>query len=70
VTIFGIVPNVEQPMDNPVAGFFSLQMLMTSRGRAHSATDYGRWLHEAGFTGLRAERCPAGPQTLLSAIAT
>jgi SAM-dependent methyltransferase len=69
VAIFEIVPDVEQPMANPVAAFFTLQMLMTSRGRAHSVSDYGRWLGEAGFTGLRAERCPAGPHTLLSAIA-
>jgi 2-polyprenyl-3-methyl-5-hydroxy-6-metoxy-1,4-benzoquinol methylase len=67
VAIFEIVPDERRPLDNPVAAFFSLQMLMTSGGRAHTTEDYRRHLRAAGLGEPAVERCPAGPGTLLTA---
>ncbi|MDQ8705974.1 class I SAM-dependent methyltransferase [Streptomyces sp. LHD-70] len=68
VAVFEFVPDVERPMDNPVAGFFSLQMLLTSEGSGYALDEYQGWLREAGFTKVAARRCPAGPQTLITAV--
>lgn len=68
VAVFEFVPSIERPMDNPVAGFFSLQMLLTSEGSGYTRDEYLGWLREAGFTGTAVRRCPAGPQTLITAV--
>lgn len=67
VAVFEIVPDPQHPMDNPVAAFFSLQMLMTSGGRAYDAGEYRRLFTAAGLPRPAATRCPAGPHTLLTA---
>lgn len=70
VAIFEIVPDAQRPLDNPVAAFFSLQMLMTSAGTAYTLDDYGTQLRAAGMTAPTVARCPAGPNTLLTAAPT
>jgi SAM-dependent methyltransferase len=67
VAIFEIVPDAARPLDNPVAAFFSLQMLMTSEGTAYGVDDYREQLRSAGFAPPAVTRCPAGPNTLLTA---
>lgn len=67
VAVFEIVVDPRHPLDNPVATFFSLQMLQTSGGRAHSAADYATLLRDAGLEPAEPERCPAGPGTLMTA---
>ncbi len=68
VAVFELVPSIERPMDNPVAGFFSLQMLLTSEGSGYTRDEYLGWLREAGFRDTAVRRCPAGPQTLITAV--
>lgn len=68
VAIFEFVPDIERPMDNPVAGFFSLQMLLTSEGSGYSRDEYVGWLTETGFGSPVTRRCPAEPQTLITAL--
>ncbi|MEW9532365.1 methyltransferase [Microbispora sp. NPDC049125] len=68
VAVFEFVPDIERPMDNPVAGFFSLQMLLTSEGSGYTRDEYLGWLAEAGFVSPVVRRCPAGPQTLITAV--
>jgi C-methyltransferase len=70
IAIFEIVPDAQRPLDNPVAAFFSLQMLMTSGGTAYTLDDYSGQLGAAGMTAPTVARCPAGPNTLLTATPT
>lgn len=67
VAVFELVPEQEDPMANPVSAFFSLQMLMTSGGRAYTAAEYERLFLSAGLRATGRVRCPVGPQTLLMA---
>lgn len=67
VAVFEVVPDPVRALDNPVAAFFSLQMLMTSGGRAYSQSEYGRLFRRAGLTQASVTRCPVGPHTLLTA---
>lgn len=67
VAIFEIVPDRLRPMDNPVAAFFSLQMLMTSGGTAYTRDGYDAMLRDAGLGEPTVRRCPVGPGTLLTA---
>jgi SAM-dependent methyltransferase len=69
LAIFEMVPDLDQPMDNPAASFFGLQMLLESEGTAYHEYEYCEWLERAGFRQVRSERCPAGHQTLLTAAA-
>jgi SAM-dependent methyltransferase len=69
VAIFEMVPDLDLPMDNPAASFFGLQMLLATEGTAYHEYEYREWLERAGFRHMRSERCPAGPQTLLTAAA-
>ncbi|MFI0409349.1 methyltransferase domain-containing protein [Actinomadura sp. 3N508] len=63
--LYEIVPDDTET--DPVGAFFSLQMLMTSEGVAHSLDDYDRWLAEAGLPVRRRLRSPTGPGTLVAA---
>ncbi|GGW88626.1 class I SAM-dependent methyltransferase [Streptomyces lomondensis] len=63
--LYEIVPDDTET--DPVGAFFSLQMLMTSEGSAHSLDDYGQWLAEAGLPVRRQLRSPTGPGTLVAA---
>ncbi|MCA1587209.1 MAG: methyltransferase domain-containing protein [Chloroflexi bacterium] len=67
VAVFEVVLDAERPMDNPMAAFFSLQMLMNNGGRAHTLEDYRAQLRLAGFGSPTVSRSPAGPNTLLTA---
>jgi len=67
IAIFEVVVDPERPLDNPVAAFFSLQMLMMHGGRAHALEDYCAQLKDAGFEPPVVTRSPAGPNTLLTA---
>lgn len=67
VAIFEIVPNTLMPMENPVATFFGLQMLMTSGGHAYTGPEYQRLCESVGLVEIELSRCPSGPQTLITA---
>lgn len=67
VAVFEVILDAERPMDNAVAAFFSLQMLMVNGGRAPSLEDYREQLRAAGFGPPTVTRSPAGPNTLLIA---
>lgn len=69
IAVFEIVPDPERPLDNPVAAFFSLQMLMTSGGRAYTLEEYRDQMALAGLRSPMVTRCPAGPNTLLESTA-
>jgi SAM-dependent methyltransferase len=69
IAILEIVPDTERPLDNPVAAFFSLQLLMTSGGAAHTLGSYRAQLRAAKLTDPVVTRCPAGPSTLLTTMA-
>jgi 2-polyprenyl-3-methyl-5-hydroxy-6-metoxy-1,4-benzoquinol methylase len=62
------VPDHERPTDNPVAALLGLEMLLTSRGAAHSTDQYERWLRQAGFSSFSSHRSPTGPTTVLIAF--
>jgi SAM-dependent methyltransferase len=66
VAVLEFVIDPERPLDNAVAAFFSLQMLMTSGGRAYTLDEYGDQLRRAGLGAPTVTRSP-GPSTLLTA---
>lgn len=63
--VYEIVP--DDAGTDLVGAFFSLEMLLTSDGAAHSLGDYHRWLVEAGLSPVRDRRSPTGPGTLIVA---
>lgn len=62
--IYEIVPD---NLTDPVGAFFSMEMLLTSDGKAHRLTDYVTWAAEVGLPTVRTRRSPTGPGTLIAA---
>jgi len=68
IGIVEFVPNPDR-VSPPTAAGFSLVMLGTTpEGDAYTFAEYDAMLREAGFTGIRAERLPAGEATAVLAI--